>query len=152
VQTSNLVEWVHTLLDRIARGDMLAASYYGNLDCDDALDARDSDKAFDSAWCEAWELVEARRSAADPAPLLQDLVDRIRKASFLAVSNATGQHEVASYVSDDFDLIVRGRAVDAHHEALDRLYAAYERGEFPVPSSGGPAQHEDGFTETAGAP
>ncbi len=36
------------------------------------------------------------------------LSEDIRRESFLTVSRATTQHEIASYVSDDFDIIIRG--------------------------------------------
>jgi hypothetical protein len=64
---------------------------------------------------------------------LNTLVEDIRRESFLAVSRATGQHEIASYVSDDFDLIVRASLIGMTEPLLDRMWEVYERGEFPVP-------------------
>ncbi len=62
-------------------------------------------------------------------------VENIRRKSFLTVSLATGQHEIARYVSDDFDPAVRGRLAGAGGEFLGRLWAEYERGRFPAPTS-----------------
>jgi hypothetical protein len=45
-----VVDWLTSVLLRIAGGTRLPASYYGQLDCDAALDARDSDGEFDGEW------------------------------------------------------------------------------------------------------
>ena len=37
------------------------------------------------------------------------------------------------YVSDDFDLIVRGRLVGVEGGLLGQFWEVYQRGEFPVP-------------------
>jgi predicted membrane-bound mannosyltransferase len=62
---------------------------------------------------------------------IRELVGVIRRESFLAVSRATRQHEIASYVSDDLDLIVRARLVGASSGFIGELWEAYDRGEFP---------------------
>jgi hypothetical protein len=128
-----LEKWLSSIRSRIADGTLLPVAYYGRLDCDAALDARDSDAGFDSEWVRQFEQVEQRWAAATETLAVRALVEDIRRESFLAVSRATQQHDIASYVSDDLDLIVRGRLVGVDGGFLGRLWAVYERGEFPRP-------------------
>jgi hypothetical protein len=125
--------WLNSTLARIVDGTLVPPAYYRGLDCDAALDARDSDTAFDSEWAWHSEKVEQRWAAAEFPAEARTLVEDIRRQSFLTVSRATGQHEIASYVSDDFALIVRGRLVGAQNSFLEQLWEVYERGEFPQP-------------------
>ena len=127
-----MVDWLNLVLSRIADGTLLPAAYYSQLNCDDALDARD-EKNFDTAWVEQSAAVERQWAAAEIEPEARRLAEDIRRESFLAVSRATGQHEIASYVSDDFELIVHGHLVDITDGLLGKLWAAYERGQFPHP-------------------
>ena len=125
--------WLNSVLARIANGTLLPAAYYNRLDCDAALAVRDSEEAFDAAWTRQFEQVENLWATADVPAAARSLAEDIRRESFLAVSSATGQHEIASYVSDDFDMIVRGRLVGAQDGFIKDLWDVYERGEFPVP-------------------
>jgi len=140
-----VVEWLKSGLSRIADGTLLPAAYYGQLDCDAALDSRDGAE-FDAEWVRQSKEVNGRWAAATVAADARALAEDIRRESFLAVSRATRQHEIASYVSDDFDLIVRGRLVGAEGRFLDQLWGVYERGEFPFPPlpAGEPAEPGDG--------
>lgn len=130
-----MVEWLNSVRSRIADGTLLPAAYYRQLDCDAALDVRDSDGVFAAEWVREFEQVGRRWVAATVAVEARWAVEDIRKESFLAVSGATHQHEIASYVSDDFDLIVRGRLVGMDSGLLGQLWAVYERGEFPIPQN-----------------
>lgn len=130
-----MVDWLEFVRARIADGTLLPAEYYARLDCDAALDARDTDADFDAAWGRHSAEVDQRWAAVSAPAAVQTLVEDIRRESFLAVSRATGQHEIAGYVADDLDLIVRGRLVDLKAEFLEKLWSAYERGEFPRPES-----------------
>jgi hypothetical protein len=125
-------EWLTSVLSRIADGTLLPAAYYSRLDCDAALDARDG-AGFDAEWVRQSKEVERRWAEAEVSAEARALGEDIRRESFLAVSRATQQHEIASYVSDDFDLIVRGRLVGAAGGFLSQLWSVYERGEFPRP-------------------
>jgi hypothetical protein len=126
-------EWLATVLARIRDGTLLPAPYYASLDLDAAVDARDRDGEFDLAWVRACNQVDRLWAGAEVEPELRALAEDIRREGFLSVSRATGQHEIASYVSDDLDLLVRGRLVGLSDPFLDRLWYDYERGEFPTP-------------------
>jgi hypothetical protein len=125
--------WLASVLARIRDGTLLPAPYYAGLDCDAAVDARDRDGEFDLAWVRACDQVDRLWQAAQVEPEVRAVAEDIRREGFLAVSRATGQHEIASYVSDDLDLIARGRLVGLRDPFLDRLWYDYERGEFPAP-------------------
>jgi hypothetical protein len=128
-----MVEWLSTVLARIADGTLLPVAYYGRLDCDAALEPRDGDAEFDAEWVRQSKAVERRWAESKVSAEARTLAEDIRRESFLAVSRATRQHEIASYVSDDFDLIVRGRLVGTTGGLLNQLWSVYERGEFPRP-------------------
>jgi hypothetical protein len=128
-----VVEWLTSVLLRIADGTLLPTSYYRRLDCDAALHGRDCDAEFDSEWVRQSEEVQRRWAKAEVSAEARALAEDIRRESFLAVSRATRQHEIASYVSDDFDLIVRGRLVGAEGDFLGQLWDVYEHGNFPRP-------------------
>jgi hypothetical protein len=125
------------MLLRIADGSLLPDEYYSELDRDSALDARDADQSFVTAWAATHERVEEAWATSPIATRQQDLAERVRHAAFLAVSRATSQHEIASYVSDDLDLIARGMALGLSDPLLERLWESYERGQFPMPPFAG---------------
>lgn len=128
-----MVDWLKSVLSRIKDGTLLPAAHYGQLDCDAALDARDRDSEFDSEWVSLSEEIEGKWAATTVPPEVSALAEDIRRESFLAVSRATQQHEIASYVSDDFELIVRGRLLGMEGSFLRQLWAVYDRGDFPRP-------------------
>jgi hypothetical protein len=126
-------KWLNSILQRLAEGSVLPAACFAELDCNDALDARDHDHEFESSWLRISEEINLAWADASVAEDLRELAEAIRRESFLAVSRATRQHEIASYVSDDFDLIVRGRLVGLSDPFLDHLWSEYDAGRFPIP-------------------
>jgi hypothetical protein len=124
--------WLTTILQRIAEGSLLPPASFAELDCDAALDARDQED-FDSRWVQLSDEIDRRWTTATVPEDLYALAEDIRRESFLAVSRATTQHEIASYVSDDFELIVRGRLLGLTDPLLDELWGAYDEGTFPRP-------------------
>jgi nucleosome binding factor SPN SPT16 subunit len=126
-------DWLNSIIADIAAGKLLSADYYRNLDCDSLLDARDSDSRFDAEWMRIFNEAKRRWSEADVADGLRNLLEIIRRESFMTVSHATHQHEIASHVSDDFELIVQGRVLGMEDKLLKQLWAKYEGGEFPSP-------------------
>ena len=96
------------ILRRIMDGSLLPPDAVQSLDHDLILDARDGDAEFEAEWTRCYNEIEAKWPEADVAGETAALAEDIRRKSFLTVSRATEQHEIASYVSDDFDIIVRG--------------------------------------------
>ncbi len=66
----------------------------------------------------------------------RSLNDDIRSRIVLVGQSRDYQHEIASYVSDDFDLIVRGSVLGVNDDFLNRLWDAYNRNEIPTPHVG----------------
>jgi hypothetical protein len=122
-----------SIRSRIADGTLLPPGYYESLECDSVLDARDRTDGFVSRWSRLHEQVGDRWAAVRVPDHLRTQAEDIRRDAFLVVSRATGQHEVASYVSDDLDLIVRAGLVGLTDPLLDHLWQSYDQGEFPGP-------------------
>jgi len=130
---ADVQEWLNSILRRIAEGSLLPDCYFAGLDCDAVLNSRNEDKDFDAKWIRLFKDIERRLAGATVADQVRALVEDIRRESFLVVSQATKQHEIASYVSDDFDLVVRGRLLGLTDPFLDHLWLTYENGKFPHP-------------------
>jgi hypothetical protein len=120
------------LLAEIRAHRLVRPEYYAGLDCDDALDQRNSRGPFDADWAVLYNVAGARWNEASLD--VRDEVDNIRREAFLIVSTSTGQHEIASYVSDDLDLICRCRVLGIEHPLVEHLWLAYQSGTFPVPA------------------
>jgi hypothetical protein len=118
------------LLAGIRAYEFVCPEYYAELDCDAALDQRDAHAGSDSAWADVYKATEL--SWRDVPAEIYCLVDTIRKEAFLIVSRATAQHEIAGYVSDDFDLLCRCQILGIEHPLLNHLWQAYSCGSFPV--------------------
>lgn len=127
-----MISDLQSLLAGIRAHTFVRPAYYAELECDDALDQRDSHDSFVSDWSEVYDSTRARWN--DVSPDVRGQVDDIRKESFLLVSNVTHQHEIASYVSDDFDLICRCEVLGIVHPIIEHLWLAYQSGTFPLPS------------------
>ena len=124
---------LEALLDGIRAHELVSPDYYAELNCDEALDQRDSCREFGSDWMRVHRLAESRWGSAES--LLGIQIDTIRKESFLLVSEATNHHEIASYVSDDFDLICRCSVLVIEDAFVRRLWQSYQSGAFPLPTT-----------------
>ena len=124
------------VLTRIKDGSLLPPAVIAALDHDMILDRRDNDALFEAQWMQCYNQVEDQWRSADINQELTILRDDVRRESFLSVSRATAQHEIASYVSDDFDLIVRGSLLGMNDDFLNILWNAYNRNEIPKPQTG----------------
>ncbi len=124
-------DFLTLVLKQIHDGTLIKSADYSSRKCDVALDARDDDPSFREAWSNLSDEVESRWKTSEFDETTRDQIEEIRRASFLTVSRATGQHEIACYVSDDFELMVRGRLLGLSDPMLDWLWESYSRGEFP---------------------
>jgi hypothetical protein len=125
------------MLEKIREGTLLPAKLFVDLDCDAILDARDSDRAFEQEWLAARKQLSAKWEAKHPGPDARAAVKDVRRESFLAVSTATGQHELSSYVSDDFELIAWASAVGDVPPLVAWLWESYASGVIPRPDRRG---------------
>ena len=124
------------ILARIKEGGLLPPATIAVLDHDAILDERDTDAAFEAEWTRCYNEIENKWATADVNQETTTLKDDIRRESFLSVSRATTQHEIASYVSDDFDIIVRGSILGLNDKFLNSLWDVYARNEIPTPQTG----------------
>jgi hypothetical protein len=92
---------------------LLPAALFTNLDFNAVLDARDSDPQFENDWLQSRDILNSTWEAVHPSAELAQKVEEVQRESFLITSRATVQHELASYVSDDFLLIARASALSA---------------------------------------
>ena len=114
----------------------LPPSYYAQADCDELLDLRDLSGSFESEWIACHADIKAKWSDSDdPSGDISN--EQIRYTSFITVSNATEQHEIASYVSDDFDLIHKSIVLGERSPIIEYLIEAYTSGKFPTPKEDG---------------
>lgn len=119
-----------TILESILQKDLLSDHCFASQDLDEILDRRDKE-SFEKKWIESHRLVEARFSESSQPHEIKEKIEEIRKESFLATSRATEQHEIASYVSDDFDLIAKNIALELADPFLDSLFKIYIQDKLP---------------------
>jgi hypothetical protein len=127
--------WLDSIILRIKEGSLLPAKYYAELDIDAALNARDTNEQFSAAWNKLYHQVDVLWRNAEARTALQTSVEAVRRESFIRVSQHTHQHEIASYVSDDLDLIARAKVVGVTDPFLEQLWNIYKKGEFPAPQT-----------------
>ena len=118
------------LLDSILRGQLLPPDMFQRDDLDDILDTRDQ-REFEQPWLACSKQIEQRWAEETPGAATIELIDEIRKQSFLVVSRATRQHEMASYVSDDFELICKALALESNDPYAADLLKCYQNQELP---------------------
>ncbi len=130
-----MTQFIDKILEGIETGSLLPASYYATLDVELALNARDNHPTFGIEWSNLFKSIEdAWECSAQPEPTKTKLYN-IQKSSFLLVSKATSQSELASYVSDDLDLITKASILGVSHHFLESLWNSYESGKFPYPKN-----------------
>ena len=121
---------LQTLLDEVRQGTLIPSEMFIRDDLNDILDERDQSD-FEQPWLECSERIKTAWQATTIDDLIKKLVDEIRKESFLVVSRATQQHEISSYVSDDFELICKAIALDLNDPYASGLLNSYHAGEIP---------------------
>ena len=118
------------ILNTIKQRSILSDQCFVDKNLDLILDKRDG-KPFDQDWIASYKRIEAIWSDYEASDELIDLIEEIRKESFLAASRATSQHEIASYISDDFDLISKYIALSAEDSFVGNLLSIYMEDRIP---------------------
>ena len=101
--------------------------------CDALLDQRDQDPKFEAEWTKVHRELSARRSDLTQAQL--GAVEFIRREAFFLASRMTHQHEIASYISDDFELFALASGLAQDNAFLENLFGSYLHSGFGVPQS-----------------
>jgi hypothetical protein len=131
------VRLIERLAAAIERGALPGAGFprLGNeSELNRALDARD-EAAFERAWLEAFDTLEATAPLSQLPVRDRADVDRIRELAYKAAFRAIGSSDLAGYVSDDFDLLARAALTAYENPWLARVLRAYEGGHFPGPAT-----------------
>jgi len=95
---------------------------------DDLLDAREANEELDVNWQRVNDTLEDRRHTL-PADT-QEIVETIRRETYLAAYRETENPDIAAYCSDDFDLFALAAATGIRDPWLEALYLMYERDGF----------------------
>ncbi len=130
------------LLSAINDGRVLTPDVFGKIDCDEILNSRDNDGDFDAQWNKTFTSLEKDWSDRDVPQEIEQMTEEIREISFEIANHATEQHELASYISDDFDLFARAIVLERNDSFVETLWDAYENGEIPSPATLGEAEDE----------
>lgn len=99
-------------------------------DYDDLLDARDANE-FASPWTKAYNAVSIPYAKAGIAQAEKDRVDKIREQIYKRVYKGTEVSDLASYVPDDFDLILRCLVTNTKSNWVNALWLSYKKGDVP---------------------
>ena len=121
---------IHDLISSISAGQLISESTFDHEDLDLVLDERDEDD-FDAEWPRCNDEVQAMLSEASLSEQDDEALDELAQRGFMAVSEPTDQHDIASYVSDDFRLIGEALLVGYEDPWLSGLLTEYVVGRIP---------------------
>lgn len=127
---------LNDIAEAIKEGAVLSPDRIAALDHDAILDARDG-KAFTEEWMNSYNAVNEAWLHFPSGAAAKPQLDDIRRQSFMVVSNATDQHEIASYVSDDFEIIAKAAAMETEDPFVLSLWSAYTQHMVPCPDDAG---------------
>ena len=60
------------------------------------------------------------------------LLKKISKIAFIKTSKLTNQHEIASYIADDFEMIGKMIILNDKNDFIQRLYNMYQSGKLVI--------------------
>ena len=89
-----------------------------SVELDHFLVRRDS-PSFDIAWTESCDLFDEYESFPDEEDI------------FIKLSEVTNQHEICSYISDDFELLYEAERKSIENPFLSYLKETYKQGKIP---------------------
>jgi hypothetical protein len=119
-----------TVLARLERGSLLGDATFAEVELDAVLDRRDEGE-FDSIWSRVAAQVFGRWQQLPTEQSLKAAIDKVREVAFKQVFRATHGHEVAGYVSDDFELICKAAVVGISDPFIEHLAGSYDRQTIP---------------------
>lgn len=114
------------LIVKIQNNQVIKNDFFDNYDLDELLDMRD-DEVFDSEWMRIYNILNQVEMDENQ----KKVIDSIRELSFLMAYNLSESSDIASCVSDDFELICKAYVIDYDDNWLNSLIMSYAKGEFP---------------------
>ncbi|WP_180143052.1 hypothetical protein [Desulfoluna butyratoxydans] len=121
---------IESILNSIIQRSILSDVCFSNKDFDAILDLRD-ENPFDQDWITSYKKIEKAWANHNASNDLIELIEKVCKESFLVTSQSTDQHEIASYVSDDFDLIAKYLALNVKDSFVSSLLSTYLKDRLP---------------------
>ncbi len=121
---------ISKLIEEIKEGKLLSQSVFKDLRPDEILDKRDSDP-FDSKWVNCFKEIEKRLRNFPLTEEIENEIHELREISFKVTSEATKQHEISSYVSDDFELISKAIYLRLNNNFANEMLESYRENNVP---------------------
>lgn len=117
---------VNLLLKNIKKGKIINNRIFYNCDFDELLDLRD-EECFDSEWMRVYNLLN--NMVVDKS--YYQIIDEIRKETYLRAYKESNSSDIASCVSDDFELIVKAYILNVDDQWLNSIIMLYAKSIFP---------------------
>ena len=114
------------LLNKIEAGDIINNKMFADKDIDELLDLRD-EEIFDSNWINIFSKVNSETLVDE----ITQLINKIRELSFIKAYEYSESGDIASCVSDDFELISKCYILGLDDEWINSLILSYANGVFP---------------------
>ena len=114
------------LKNKIVCNQVIKVDFFENCDIDDLLDMRDEDE-IDCEWMRVYNYL----NNIEIEDYEQEKINDIREKSFLMAYNLSNSSDIASCVSDDFEIICKAYLCEYNDIWLNALIMSYARGEFP---------------------
>ncbi len=114
------------LKNKIINNQIICLDYFENCDIDELLDMRDNEE-FDFEWMRVYHYL----NKIEIKDYEQEKINDIREKSFLMAYNLSKSSDIASCVSDDFEIICKAYLCGYNNIWLNGLIMSYVRGEFP---------------------
>ena len=117
---------LNNLLIEVESNRVIRASLFENCDLEELLDMRD-DEEFDSEWMRVYDAL----NEFEIGDFEKKKIDNIREKSFLKSYNLSGLGDIASCVSDDFEIICKAYLTNYNDMWVNSLIMSYVNGKFP---------------------
>ena len=116
------------LQQALANNVLITAELFAQHDLDSLLDLRDQ-APFDSQWLASFHAIDTQWQTAD---IDATALDALRQQVFISASRLTQQHEIASYICDDFELIGKMLLLEVAEPFIEYLLQQYLQQRFPT--------------------
>ena len=120
-------------LHKINSGLWLPANSFAGLDLDSILDMRELETGFDARWMQAFDVVEAAWQQRKSSKTEQQKLASVVEAAFKACSHASKGHDIAGFIADDIELMLKASLLGLHLDFIANLWLCYEAGHIPSP-------------------
>lgn len=114
----------------IIADDLPSAQSLARDDYDSLLDARDADE-FATPWTNAYNAISETYNVSGFNESEKGRIDKIREHLFKRIDRQTKVSDLSSYVSDDFDLILKCLLTGTENTWVNALWLSYKNGNIP---------------------